>query len=50
MSKRMDKDLFSMLCCPYCKGSLRGEKEKLICISCKKEFKVKQNIPILIEE
>ncbi len=42
------KELLKILACPVCKGDLKLEKNKLICLSCKKEYEIKEGIPILL--
>lgn len=46
----IDKQLLDILLCPNCnKGNLTQENEvKLVCSNCKKEYQVKDNIPILL--
>ena len=44
----MNKDLLEILACPKCHGDLKLGKSKLICIKCKKEYKIKDGIPILL--
>ena len=45
MKKPINKELLEILACPYCKGDLKQNKTKLICNKCKKEFKIKEDIP-----
>lgn len=44
------KELLDILACPVCKSDLKYNKDKtsLICIKCKKEYKIKEGIPILL--
>jgi len=52
------KEYLSLLCCPYCRGEfevdVHKEKEdeiiegKLTCKKCKKEYEIKEGIPILL--
>jgi uncharacterized protein YbaR (Trm112 family) len=46
----IDAELFSILACPKCKSGLKynDNKTKLICIKCKKEYEIKEGIPILL--
>lgn len=48
---KFDESMLDFLCCPVCHGDFKyKEKESvLICSKCKKEFVVKDNIPILLE-
>ena len=47
---RKEIDLKSILCCPACHGELNYESavDIIECISCKKKYNVRNNIPILI--
>jgi len=50
MEDPIDKELFNVLACPVCKGSLKygKEKTKLVCSKCKKEYEIREGIPILL--
>lgn len=45
MKEPINKGLFEILACPDCKGDLKQNKTKLICSKCKKEYKIRENIP-----
>ena len=44
------KELFDILACPLCKAGLKYNKEKtkLECSKCKKEYDIKDGVPILL--
>ena len=44
------KELFDILACPVCKADLRYNRSKtgLVCAKCKKEYEIKEGIPILL--
>lgn len=46
----LPKDLFDILACPICKSDLTYNKikTKLVCTKCKKEYDIKEGIPILL--
>lgn len=44
----LDEKFSKIICCPNCQGNLNEEKEKLICTKCKKEYIIKDNIPVLL--
>lgn len=44
----MQKRLLGYLCCPKCKNDLFWQEQRLVCQRCKKEFPIKNGIPILI--
>ncbi len=46
----MDERLLKVLACPVCKGDLELRGEKLICKVCKREYPIKEGIPILLPE
>lgn len=50
LSSKFDVSMLDFLCCPVCHGEFNyNENESiLICIKCRKEFVVKDNIPILL--
>lgn len=45
-------ELLAMLACPEptCRGSLRDERDHLVCESCRREYTVEDNWPVLIPE
>ncbi|HIH26064.1 Trm112 family protein [Candidatus Woesearchaeota archaeon] len=44
------KELLEILACPKCKGNVKYEKKKDIirCNKCKKDYEIKNDIPIMI--
>lgn len=47
---RLSKDLLDKLACPQCRGPLesRDDGNCLVCDQCKLEFKVIDNVPVLL--
>ena len=45
------KELFDILACPSCKSDLKYNKDmtKLVCTKCKKEYEIKDGIPVLLD-
>ena len=48
--KEFDTELLKILCCPACKSDLIYIKKlnKLKCSKCKKDYLIKEGIPILL--
>lgn len=46
----LNSELFDILACPHCKSELRYNKDKtaLKCTNCKREYLIKEGIPILL--
>ena len=46
----IDPELFSILACPTCKAELKYNEKKtaLVCAKCKKEYEIKDGIPVLL--
>lgn len=46
----INKELFDILACPKCRGDLGYNKDetKLVCLKCKKNYEIKEGIPILL--
>lgn len=46
----IEKELFDILACPACKSDLKYNKTKtgLVCTKCKKEYTIKEGIPVLV--
>ena len=46
----ISEELFKILACPICKSDLKYSKDKknLLCAKCKKEFPIKNGIPVLV--
>lgn len=50
MKDPIEENLFNILVCPVCKADLIYNKDKtnLICTKCKKEYPIRDGIPILL--
>jgi len=46
----MDKSLLQIIVCPACEGDVEEKEDKLICLSCKRRYPIKEGIPVLIEK
>ena len=46
----IDKELFNILACPHCKGNLKQEGEKIVCISCGRRYPIKDGIPVMLAD
>lgn len=46
----IDKDLLDILACPACKGDVKLEGGKIICIKCGRRYPIKDDIPIMLIE
>ncbi len=46
----LPKDLFDILACPMCKADLKYNKNKtkLVCTKCKKDYEIRDGIPVLL--
>ena len=44
----IDKELLEILACPVCKGDVRLEENKIVCVKCKRKYPVKNGIPIML--
>jgi uncharacterized protein YbaR (Trm112 family) len=44
----IDKKLFDILACPHCKGGLKQEGEKIICVSCGRKYPIRDGIPVML--
>ncbi len=44
----IDKDLLDILACPACKGGVKEEGDKIICLKCGRKYPVKDGIPVML--
>ena len=44
----VDKQLLDILACPACKGDVKQEGEKIVCLSCGRKYPIKDGIPIML--
>ena len=44
----IDKELLEILACPACKGDVRLEESKIVCVKCKRKYPIKNGIPIML--
>ncbi|MFQ6089163.1 MAG: Trm112 family protein, partial [Candidatus Methanofastidiosia archaeon] len=46
----IDKELLDILACPACKGDIELKGEKLVCLSCKRRYPIRDGIPVMLIE
>lgn len=44
----LDKDLLEILVCPACRGNVREEENKVICVKCGRKYPIENGIPIML--
>ena len=44
----IDKVLLTMLACPACRGDVEEKNEMIICVSCGRQYPVRNGIPIML--
>jgi len=44
----IDKELLDILACPSCKGEVKGDDDKIICLQCGAKYPVKDGIPVML--
>ena len=44
----IDKELLDILACPACKGDVRLEGDRIVCIKCGRRYPIKDDIPIML--
>ncbi|MCA9401724.1 MAG: Trm112 family protein [Candidatus Omnitrophica bacterium] len=44
----IDEDLISILACPACKGDVKEENSKVLCLKCGRQYPIKDGVPILL--
>ena len=48
MPKGISQELLQVLACPKCKGGLKYAANKLSCKKCRKAYKVKDGVPVML--
>lgn len=50
MAKNLAKEILNIICCPVDKADLKYDHKKqiLTCTNCKKVYKIKDGIPVLL--
>jgi len=46
----VDKELLEILACPACKGDVKLEDNKIVCVKCGLKYPIKDGIPIMLIE
>ncbi len=44
----IDKELLGILACPACKGDVKLEGERIVCVKCGRRYPIKDDIPIML--
>ena len=44
----IDRELLSILACPACRGDVAEKNEKVVCVSCGRQYPVRDGIPIML--
>jgi uncharacterized protein YbaR (Trm112 family) len=45
---KFDENVLNQLACPACRGELRQENARLVCIVCRRAYPIVDGIPVLI--
>jgi uncharacterized protein YbaR (Trm112 family) len=45
-----DASILDQLACPACLGSLRLERDRLVCVGCRRAYPIVDGIPVLIAD
>ncbi|MEA3560899.1 MAG: Trm112 family protein [Candidatus Omnitrophota bacterium] len=46
----IDKELLDILACPACKGKVKLEAGKIVCLQCGKKYPIRDGIPVMLIE
>ena len=49
-SREVDKDLLNVLACPVCRGDVRQEKDRIVCVQCGRRYPIRNGIPIMLAD
>ena len=44
----IDKDLLAILACPDCKGDVKEDNAKIVCLECGRKYPIRDGIPIML--
>ena len=44
----IDNELLEILACPACKGDVRLENGKIVCVQCGRKYPIRDGIPIML--
>jgi len=47
---QLDAEFLQILACPSCRGSVREEKEGIVCVSCGRRYPIRDGIPVMLVE
>jgi len=46
----IDKELLNILACPFCKGDVIEQDQKIVCRSCGRKYPIVDGIPVMLIE
>jgi uncharacterized protein YbaR (Trm112 family) len=46
----IDEELLKILACPACRGDVKQEGSKVVCLQCRRSYPVKNGIPIMLAD
>lgn len=46
----ISKELMDILACPACKGDVRLQDGRILCMKCRKAYPIKDGIPIMLAD
>lgn len=44
----IDKELIAILACPACRADVEEKDGKIVCVSCQRQYPVRNGIPIML--
>lgn len=44
----IDDELLKILACPACKGEVKLQDDKIVCLSCKRRYPIRDGIPVML--
>ena len=44
----IDQELLEVLACPACKADVKEQDGKIVCVSCRRKYPIKDGIPIML--
>lgn len=46
----IDEKLLEILACPYCKQDVVLKEDRLVCVSCRRAYPIRDGIPVMLIE
>ncbi len=44
----INTNLIEILACPACRGNVREESDKIVCVSCGRKYPIRSGIPVML--